>query len=63
MPKCVKQEIVNDDGKFKWFVVEKLINVESRISKLEVKAGVWGMLGGVAVLALAIGLDYYKKAK
>ena len=55
-----KEAIVKNDEKFRWFVVEKLWSMETRVSKLEIKSGVWGMLGGVATIAIMIGAGYIK---
>ena len=61
MKKQQLKDITKDDDKFKWFVVENLFKMESRLSRLEVKSGVWGAVGGVFTVSIALGIYYLKK--
>jgi hypothetical protein len=55
-----KLAIIDDDRQFKMFVVEKFLLFEGRISKLEVKAGIFGFLGGLIPAAVLYLTKLYK---
>lgn len=47
------QTLVASDEKFRYFVIQEFMNQRERISKLEVKSGLWGALAGMSVVLLA----------
>ena len=47
MPEDEKKSIISTDENFRMFVVEKLFSFENRVSKVEVKASIFGSVGGI----------------
>lgn len=48
------EETVKDTGKKNSQILDKLSRLENRVSRLEVKSGIWGALGGTMVIAIQV---------
>ena len=55
----VLKKLENLDKKADLFF-EKLISCEKKISELKVQAGIWGVLGGAAVIVVTLSIQTFK---